>query len=77
MRKAVSLAIDRPGIAENVLHGLYEPRGSYWAPYSFGYRYREPDPYDPDEARRLLEEAGYPDGFDTYFSFPLGEDLVS
>ena len=77
VRRAVSLAIDRAGIAENVLHGLYEPRGSYWAPYSFGYRYREPDPYDPDEARRILAEAGYPDGFDTSFSFPLDQGVVS
>jgi len=77
VRRAVSLAIDREGIAENVYHGTYEPWGSYWSPNIIGYRYREPDPYDPDEARRLLEEAGYPDGFDTYFSYPLGEDVES
>ena len=73
VRKAVSLAIDRARIGENVLFGTHEPKGSYWAPYSFGYRYREPDPYDPDEARRLLEEAGYPDGFDTSFAYPMDQ----
>ena len=77
VRRAVSLAIDREGIAENVMHGAVEPWGSYWAPYTLGYRYREPDPYDPDEAQRLLEEAGYPDGFDTYFAFPLDQQLIS
>jgi len=71
VRRAVSLAIDREGIGENVLHGTHEPWGSFYPPYHIGYRYREPDPYDPDEARRLLEEAGYPDGFDTIFSYPL------
>jgi len=77
VRKAVSLAIDREGIAENVFLGTKEPWGSYWAPYMLGYRYREPDPYDPDEARRLLEEAGYPDGFDTYFHYPQSDELSS
>ncbi len=75
VRKAVSLAIDREGIGENVLHGTHEPWGSYWSPYILGYRYREPDPYDPDEARRLLEEAGYPNGFNTVFSYPLDHEV--
>ena len=77
VREAVSLAIDRAGIAENVLNGAAEPWGSYYAPHMLGYEHREPDPYDPDEARRLLEEAGYPDGFDTYFHYPTSEELVA
>ncbi len=77
VRKAVSLAIDRAGIAENVLNGAAEPWGNYFAPYMLGYKHRDPDPYDPDEARRLLEEAGYPDGFDTYFHYPLSEELAA
>ena len=71
VRRAVSLAIDREGIAENVFSGTFEPWGSFYPPYHVAYRYREPDTYDPDEAQRLLEEAGYPDGFDTVFSYPL------
>jgi len=77
VRKAVSLAIDRVGISENVFFGSYIPWGSYYAPYVLGYRYREPDPYDPDEARRLLAEAGYPDGFDTEFVFPTNYQIES
>jgi ABC-type transport system substrate-binding protein len=77
VRKAVSLAIDRVGISENVLYGAYVPWGSYYAPYVLGYRDREPDPYDPDEARRLLAEAGYPDGFDTEFVFPTNYQIES
>jgi len=77
VRKAVSLAIDRAGIAENVLNGAAEPWASYYSPYMLGYEYREPDPYDPEEARRLLEEAGYPDGIDTYFNYPASEAFVA
>ena len=77
VRKAVSLAIDREGIAKNVLQGTYEPWGSYWGPNILGYRYKEPDPYDPTEAKRLLTEAGYPDGFDTSFAYPLNYGLES
>jgi len=77
VRRAVSLAIDREGIGESVLHGTHEPWGNYWSPYILGYRYKEPDPYDPDEARRLLEEAGYPDGFDTVFPYPLDREIES
>jgi len=77
VREAVSLAIDREGIAENVLYNTAEPWGNYWAPYMLGYERREPDPYDPDEALRLLEEAGYPDGFDTYFNYPNSQEVVA
>jgi len=77
VRKAASLAIDREGIAENVLFGTHIPWGSYFAPYVLGYRDREPDPYDPDEARRLLAEAGYPDGFDTLFNYSNDRRLES
>jgi len=77
VREAVSLAIDREGIAENVLNGAAEPWGSYYPPDMIGYEYREPDPYDPDEARRLLEEAGYPDGFVTFFHYPMHEEVAA
>jgi len=77
VREAVSLAIDREGIAENVLCNTAEPWGNYWAPYMLGYEHREPDPYDPDEARRLLEEAGYPDGFETYFHYPNSQEVAA
>ena len=77
VRRAVSLAIDREAIAENVMNGAVEPWGSYWAPYTLGYRYREPDPYDLVEAQNLLAGAGYPEGFTTTFAFPLDQQLAS
>jgi len=77
VRRAVSLAINREDIAENVFHGAYEPWGSYWSPNILGYRENAPDPYNPTEAISLLDTAGYPDGFETVFSYPQGEDTAS
>jgi peptide/nickel transport system substrate-binding protein len=77
VRKAIKLGIDREGIAENVFQGAFEPWGSFYPPYHIGYRERDPDPYDPTEAKRLLTEAGYPDGFDIVFSYPLDRQAES
>lgn len=66
VRKALSHAIDREGITEGVLFGLAEPALQAFPPVNVGYN---PDigldavPYDPDLARQMLADAGYPDGF--------------
>jgi len=73
VRKAASLAIDRAGICKNVLNGAAEPWGSFLAPYHPGFDpKRKPDPYDPERARKLLAEAGYPNGFKTTFTTGAG-----
>jgi peptide/nickel transport system substrate-binding protein len=66
VREALNLAIDRQALKDNFLnekaeiqvmismamaHKDYNPR---WEPY----------PYDPDRAKQLLTEAGYPNGFE-------------
>jgi peptide/nickel transport system substrate-binding protein len=33
--------------------------------------------YHPDKAKQLLKEAGYPDGFDTTFSYPMDRQSES
>ena len=61
VRQAMNLAIDRTAIAQAIFEGYGAPVG-----VSPGYPWSdelEPYPYDPDRARELLEEAGYPDGF--------------
>jgi len=77
VRRAVSLAIDRESIGTAVTQGTHVPYGSYYAPYGFGYEYRAPDPYDLVEAQSLLDDAGYPTGFDTYFVYPQDKETVS
>jgi ABC-type transport system substrate-binding protein len=59
VRQAVSLAVDRAAISEELLHGLVPP--SYQA-FPEGYLGHDPeledDPYDVDAARDLIAEAG-------------------
>ncbi|CAN5150094.1 ABC transporter substrate-binding protein [soil metagenome] len=64
VRQAISKAIARPALADRVMEGLAEPTGQLMNSSMFGYDARlKPEIYDPDGARKLLAEAGYPDGF--------------
>ena len=66
VREAASLAIDRKAICEKILFGVAEPYGEQISGISLGYDPSiKPDPYDPERARALLKQAGYPKGFDT------------
>jgi len=80
VREAAEYAIDRESIAESLGYGYLE------APYQIAPRSSlayNPDfaierKYDPDKARELLAEAGYPDGFDTTIIIfpPSGDDFI-
>jgi len=63
VRQAVAMAIDVDNIVDNVLGGVNKKATSIVPPGVFGHR---PDAkgyaYNPEEARKLLAEAGYPDG---------------
>jgi oligopeptide transport system substrate-binding protein len=62
VRKALSMAIDRAEIVRNVL-GLGEKEAFTYVPPGIpGYESPKGLTYDPEEARRLLAEAGYPGG---------------
>jgi peptide/nickel transport system substrate-binding protein len=64
VRRALSIAIDRKAIAERVMEGAATPSGQFLPPGTFSHVADVTAPeYDPDGARRLLAEAGYPDGF--------------
>ena len=64
MRKAASLAIDRNGLSEAETLGASKPTGNVVL-RSFEFALpMEADPYDPVQAKKLLAEAGYPNGFD-------------
>jgi peptide/nickel transport system substrate-binding protein len=66
VRIAASMAIDRKTITEKILFGLGTPTGEVIAPTTKGYDPSVmPDEYNPEGARALLAEAGYPKGFKT------------
>ena len=61
VRHALSLALDQQSMIDNVLQGGQQPARGLVPPSG---EYESPDlvRFDPEEARRLLAEAGYPDG---------------
>lgn len=65
VRKAMSMAIDRERLVQ-ILNGRAVPLAGFLPPNVPGDNaLLQPDPYDPEGAKALLAEAGYPDGFAT------------
>lgn len=76
LRQAVAHAIDRDSIIKNILQGMAEKLHGPIGPGQIGF-----DPvasrklareYDPEKARRLVKEAGFPQGVDVEMSTPVG-----
>lgn len=66
VRQALNYAVDVDTIIDAFLDGLGEPLTTILSPLSFGHNDDlQPYPYDPERARQLLAEAGYPNGFST------------
>jgi peptide/nickel transport system substrate-binding protein len=64
VRKAISKAINREAIVARVMEGVAIPAGQLLPPGFFGTSDKvKPEPYDPEGAKKLLAEAGYPNGF--------------
>ena len=64
VRLAVSKAINRDAIVSRVMEGLAVPASNLVSPGIFGYNPAiKVEAYDPGAAKRLLADAGYPDGF--------------
>jgi peptide/nickel transport system substrate-binding protein len=71
VRLAAVLALDRQSINEVERLGFSRLTGSI-IPSALEFALRlEPSPYDPARAKRLLTEAGYPNGFDAGDLTPL------
>ncbi len=65
VRQAVNFAIDRVGMSKALFLGHCKVTNNAVVPYTFEYYWQPPDAvYDPEKAKKLLAEAGYPNGFD-------------
>lgn len=66
VRKAISMMVNKEEIIEGVYEGFGVPAKGPLAPGIFGFNDdANPISYNPEEAKKLLEEAGYGDGFKT------------
>jgi len=64
VRRAISMAINRQAIVSRLLDGAAVPAGGLLPDGFFGSNPRlTPMPFNQEQARRLLAEAGYPNGF--------------
>ena len=71
VRRAIGHAIDRKAIIDGAMFGLGTPIGTHFAPHHPAYRdLTEASAFDPDKAKALLAEAGYPDGFKATIKLP-------
>ncbi len=73
VREALTLAIDRAEITQFVTRGGEKPAHGFTPDGLQGYTTPQPLTHDPERARRLLDEAGYPEGE----GFPTLEVLIN
>lgn len=66
VRRAVNHAVNKQAIIDNFFAGLAKPAKNPLPPSLWGYNDNIEDyGYDPEKARELLTQAGYPNGFKT------------
>lgn len=66
VRRALDMAINKDAIIDAVFQGAGRAAKNPLPPTMWGYNSEiEPTKYDPEQAKKLLAEAGFPDGFKT------------
>jgi peptide/nickel transport system substrate-binding protein len=78
VRQAINLAIDKQSIVDNIYMGTAIKATNGMPPFMLGYNDAIADyPYDPEKAKKLLAEAGYPDGFEvTLYVMPVSRPYM-
>jgi peptide/nickel transport system substrate-binding protein len=70
VREAIDMAIDRKTLADIAMEGLGRPTSQMVTPSIFGYNKALPErKYDLAAAKKLMADAGFPNGFQTQLSF--------
>jgi len=72
VRQALNYATNRPGIVQAIFGGHANLIAGFIVEGNLGFdpALMQPFPYDPERARALLAEAGYPDGFEIAMGCP-------
>ena len=72
VRMALYQAIDIAAINRVTMRGLSQPTGALVSPQVTGWTegVHKRHPYDPEASKKLLAEAGYPNGFEVDFACP-------
>ncbi|WP_418887849.1 ABC transporter substrate-binding protein [Mesobacterium pallidum] len=71
VREALAHAINRQEIIDGAMFGYGTPIGTHFAPHNPAYvDLTAQSNYDPELAKSLLAEAGFPDGFTTTLKLP-------
>jgi peptide/nickel transport system substrate-binding protein len=82
VRQALNHAIDRQAILSSIMHNVGKPVATVCTEVMLGCDASIPPfAYDPERARALLREAGYPNGFDfsistTSGAYPADRDIT-
>jgi peptide/nickel transport system substrate-binding protein len=72
VRQAMNYAVDVNAIIDSLFDGFAKPAIGFINTGELGYDNAQPFGYDPEKARALLAEAGYPDGFSMDMACPSG-----
>ena len=71
VREALNYAVDKQAIVDGLFEG-FTVADAPVVPAVFGHESVGPYEYNPERARELLAEAGYPDGFEMTIHHPTG-----
>ncbi len=63
VRQAMNYAVDKEAVIRDLYQGMADPMSSVNAPILLGAYQPRPYEYNPARAKKLLAEAGYPNGF--------------
>lgn len=73
VRQAMNYAVNRQAIVDGLFNGFANLSSGFVTPSNLGYDESiAPFPYDPEQAKALLTEAGYADGFEIGMACPIG-----